>query len=231
MVSFLLLFVLGTAVSASCEPIEVGYLWSEHNAIKYNWLRQDMAIETLELFGIECHKLSDKEACDPGILSKYRVITASTVYTLPEDVVRALIQYVKDGGRLVFGDAPVLVQNSDFANVFGFTSSENKCWYLKNAKFIPTVENKLNLEEFSVAEGLTNAFVSELLDTAQVWLYIKGPMAPPRSSDHQEVNLPGIIVNSYGKGSGFLLNWSIFATGDISTQALYPMTILWATEK
>jgi hypothetical protein len=226
-----ILLLMGLNMTTYASP-EVGYLWSEHNAAKYNWLRQDIAIETLELFGIKCDKLSDKDARDPQVLSRYKVITASTVYTLPDDVVEALIEYVKGGGKLVFGDAPVAVANPELAKVLGFEGASQLCYYMKNAKFAPTDKSKLDFNDIPIESGAMNAYVSKVLDTAEVWMQMEGPMALSTSKTvHEERSIPGIVVNKYGKGLGILLNWSIFATGDISVQYLYAETILWALEQ
>jgi hypothetical protein len=158
------------------------------------------------------------------------VITAVNTYKLPNGVAEALAKYVKRGGKLVWADGPVGVTYPEFPGVFGFTDGYQKCYYMKDAQFFPKEGNELELEEVTIASGAANAFLSEVTDTARVWATMNGPMSLPRSSEREEITINAIVVNPYGKGLGILLNWHIFATGDLSMKLLYPEMVLWAEE-
>ncbi len=221
----LLLFLPCWSASAE-ESIKVGFIWSEFNSTSYGWARQEQAIELLEEFGIDHEKITDQEASDPENLSKYKVITAVCTYKLPNDVAEALVEYVQGGGKLVWADGPNLVTNPDFPRVFGFKDGYQRYYNMRGVKFSPKEGNELALEEVIIPSGATNAYLSEVTDTARVWATMNGPMALPRQ-DYVERSINALMVNGYGRGIGILVNWNIFTTVDPSVHSIYPMMIRW----
>jgi hypothetical protein len=212
----------------SAEEDKIGFIWSGYNSVKYGWTFQERSLALLELFGIKYEKITDDEARDPELLSRYKVITAVSTYMLPDDVVEALVEYVKGGGKLVWSDAPTKVTNQEFHEIFGFSNDDNNYLLMRNVKFRPTNKNETGVDEVK-GSGVANAYISsEVSHTSQVWFTIEGMMARSSKAEYEERSINGIVVNKYGKGTGILINWIVTSTGDLSLRSIYPEMILWA---
>jgi len=190
-------------LGATAAAQNVAVYESEANAAEYRGIYQEPLRAWLQSRDIAFEVIGDAVAEDGAALAEYDLVLAASVYLIPDAGATGLVQYLHDGGRVIWLDSPARCRLPDFRAAVGL-GPDTRYSPLREVTFRrvgDTHPAALSVEEQTVARSVGNAAV-QAADGASV-LYETQGLAP----DGEEVALPAVFLARPGNGLALVYNW------------------------
>lgn len=139
-----------------------------------------------------------------GDFSKYKLVIAPMLYSIPEKVIDRLEEYVKGGGTLVCTYLSGYTNENDLCYLGGFPASKLRKVFGIWAEELDALHEKERVRNEYVSNALELCGEFESFDFCEV-LHLKGASAVAEYRSEFYSGTPSITVNEYGKGKAYFI--------------------------